>query len=176
MKDEVERFAKIALDDSKTWLWESGLAFFPGECQVERMVSWDMSKRNESYWKSEDSTRWDVKPKGFQVDMSIDGSSRGNAGKFAACGWVIAQMDLDRESEPWYGEAQRSSKRPEVCAVHVALCMLVSPTEINSDNRCVVQVKKKVKSIAALLGARMTTCGSAFGKRQRSQNGSMAIA
>ena len=95
MEDEVECFAKIALDDSKTWLWETGLASLPRACQVERMVSWDMSKRNQSYWKSEDSTRWDRKPKGFQVDMSIDGSSRGNAGKFAARGWAIAQLDLD---------------------------------------------------------------------------------
>ena len=75
--------------------------------------------------------------------MSIDGSSRGNAGKFAARGWAIAQLDFDRGREPWYGEVQRSSKRPEVWAVHAALCMLVSPTEIYSDNRCVVQVKKK---------------------------------
>ena len=139
MEDEVECFAKIALDDSKTWLWETGLAFLPGACQVERMVSWDMSKRSECYWKSEDSTRWDRKPKGFQGDTSIDGSSRGNAGKFAACGWAMAQMDLDRGSEPWYGEVQRSSKRPEIWKVYVALCMLVSPTEIYSDNRCVVQ-------------------------------------
>ena len=30
MEDEVECFAKIALDDSKTSLWETGLASLPG--------------------------------------------------------------------------------------------------------------------------------------------------
>ena len=45
MEDEVECFAKTALDDSKTWLWATGLASLPRACQVERMASWDMSKR-----------------------------------------------------------------------------------------------------------------------------------
>ena len=52
-------------------------------------------------------------------------------------------MDLDRGSEPRNGKVQRSSKRPEVRAVYVALCMLVGPTEIYLDNRCVVQAKRK---------------------------------
>ena len=34
MEDEVECFAKIALDDSKTWLWETGLAFFQGRVKL----------------------------------------------------------------------------------------------------------------------------------------------
>ena len=54
------------------------------------------------------------------------GSLRGSSGKYAACGWAVANMDLDGGEEPWYGGAgnmpidvdvQRTIERAEIWAL-----------------------------------------------------------
>ena len=35
-------------------------------------------------------------------DIAIDDSLKGVSGRDAACGWAVAQLDYDKEEEPWY--------------------------------------------------------------------------
>ena len=97
---------------------------------------------------SEESNKVDRKPRSFHGRIAIDVSLRETAGKYAACGWVVVQMNLDGDEEPWYGvacnmpielEVQRTIKRADICALYMALCRLNGPAGIYSDNRGVVQ-------------------------------------
>ena len=62
--------------------------------------------------------------------IAVDRSFRGVAGKFAACGWAVVQLDRDVEDEPWCAmhstmplklNVQRTIKRTEMWVLYVAL-------------------------------------------------------
>ena len=47
--------------------------------------------------------------KGFMGHVATDGFLLGNAGKWGACGWAVAQLDYDADMCPLHGMYLRSS-------------------------------------------------------------------
>ena len=94
--------------------------------------------RNQIYGLSEESEKWDCNQRSFH-GMATDGSLRWTAGKHAACGCAVVQIELDGGEEPWYGvpgnmlielEVRRTTKRAEIWALYMALCRLSWPAEL----------------------------------------------
>ena len=81
---------------------ETGLASFPGACEIERKIRIDFATREQRYWRSKDFNDWDQDPRSFKGKVAIGGSLRGTAGMSAACAWAVVLIDLDGGNELWY--------------------------------------------------------------------------
>ena len=59
------------------------------------------AKTYNKWWFSEESEQWN--PIHFQcrANVPVNGSRRGVAGTYAACGWAAVQLDLNENGEPW---------------------------------------------------------------------------
>ena len=62
---------------------------------VGRVVSWEPCLFGQGAWMLEDSWKWERDPSKDWSRIAIDGSFRRMAGKYAACGSAVIQMDLD---------------------------------------------------------------------------------
>ena len=54
---------------------------------------------NQRYWLSDDSISWGRNPCVCPGKIAIDGSLRGIARKYVACGWAVMQMEQGRDLE-----------------------------------------------------------------------------
>ena len=66
----------------------------------------------------------------YRRKIAVDGSSRDVAGKKAACGWAVVQLDIDGSDIPWYGmygtilvcvDMQRTIDKAVMWAFYMAL-------------------------------------------------------
>ena len=83
--------------------------------------------RGKESWMTAQGRR---KPRPSSRNLAITRSIREIAGKYAACGWTVVQMDQDGHLEPRYGsgakmpiclDVQRTDDRAEICALSMAL-------------------------------------------------------
>ena len=62
---------------------------------VGRVVSWESCLFGQGAWMLEDSWKWERDPSKDGSWIAIDGSFTRTAGKYAACGSAVIQMDPD---------------------------------------------------------------------------------
>ena len=67
---------------------------------VDREVAWTQAGLNQRCWLSDDSIGWSRNSRFF---IAIDGTFRVVAGRYAACGVTVVQMDHIEGLEPWFG-------------------------------------------------------------------------
>ena len=81
-------------DADNKWVWEK-------DCGLSRAVS---NKRGRLIATKTTRFRrgWNRLPFWKRGNIAVDYSPRGVAGKYAACGWAVVQLDPNESGEPWY--------------------------------------------------------------------------
>ena len=83
----------------------------------------------------------------FKGHVATDGSLLGMAGKWRACGWTVAELDIDEELGPLRGmcgsfdaelEVQRTIKRVELTAFPCLRKKVIGPVKVNVDNEGII--------------------------------------